>query len=190
MKITSSSVPLPPSRRRFPHPQPSPPTLALLQKLRHCYDFRFIKIISFSCHAVDSAHHDIDDYLCFSCIRVVAARRRHSSCCLRADLHTSRSAVLTPPGGTRSWLTPLSRGGSCHRRGKMARGKGRDGEEGREGGVEKLALITSCIFKRAHAAGGEESSILRESQERDRCGEVCSCRRDGDARWAASIVCR
>lgn len=26
--------------------------------------------------------------------------------------------------------------------------------------MEKLALITSCIFKRARAAGGEESSIL------------------------------
>ena len=38
----------------------------------------------------------------------------------------------------------------------------------------KLALITSCIFKGAHAAGGEESSILWESRETDRCGEVCS----------------
>lgn len=33
--------------------------------------------------------------------------------------------------------------------------------------MEKLALITSCIFKRAHAAAGEESSILWESREKD-----------------------
>lgn len=52
---------------------------------------------------------------------------------------------------------------------------GENGSEGRDGEEEeeeeerkKLALITSCIFKQAHAAGGEESSILGESHEKDR----------------------
>lgn len=45
-------------------------------------------------------------------------------------------------------------------------------EKGEEEKWEKLALITSCIFKQARAACGEESSILGEPHEKD--GDVCS----------------
>lgn len=56
--------------------------------------------------------------------------------------------------------------------------------------MEKLALITSCIFKRAHAAAGEESSILWESREKDGdVGRFAAAGR-GDSRRAPSIVCR
>lgn len=75
------------------------------------------------CHAVDSAPHNIDDYLCFSYTGVAALRRRHSSCCLRADLHTSRPAVLTQPGGL---------GGGSRLRGEAAPATG-----GRRGEMER-----------------------------------------------------